>query len=155
MSDDNAGIPWFDRWLDQHRRRFPHANWARLGKDFFAGWTRAFDRNHVSPVEALDATARLQEGYPEYPEHHLPAILAAIQTIRREREYAQQEQARQHRLTARSADQERLSRARQRFDALPEPDRAALLDQLAAANPGLARLPRCLETLALHTLAES
>lgn len=146
---------WFDRWLGYHHEKLPHREWPPVGSEYYKGWIAAFDRHQVAPTEALDASLRLQESHPGYPEHHLEPLLAAIQAIRLERSRRNEEQARQTRVATRTADQVRLAAGRARFDALTEPDRAALLDRLAAQNPGLARLPRCLESLAVHTLAES
>ena len=81
---------WIVAFLDRHRARFAPADWPRPEaseelREFVKGWITAFALREVTEAEADLASQRLATSPPTWRREHVPALLAIVEEIRKER----------------------------------------------------------------------
>lgn len=81
---------WITGFLQRHRARFAPADWPKIGPsdewiEFTKGWITALSLRQVTEVEADIASEQLTARPPTWRREHIPAILEAIEALRREK----------------------------------------------------------------------
>lgn len=79
---------WIAGFLDRHRARFAPHDWPDPGSEewlaYVKGWITALKLREVSEPLAEAASERLAASPPRFRADHIPAILGAVEEIRRE-----------------------------------------------------------------------
>jgi hypothetical protein len=81
---------WIGDFLARHRAKFNPSDWpaedaAEENREFLLGWITAFATREVTEAEADEASRLLVRTPPNWRREHVPAVLAKVDEIRRQK----------------------------------------------------------------------